>query len=109
MRRLFLLLAVLCPALIHADLPPSAYERMQKSATDVVDIEVLRVDLEPGEAPGSQRIHLMALVNKVTLTANAKRAGRDRGRSRFSQKRKRLWPTSSKTRRQMIFPLPPAS
>ena len=72
MRRLFLLLAILCPALIHAELPPSAYERMQKSATDVVDIEVLRVDIEPGEAPGSQKIHLMALINKVTLAANMK-------------------------------------
>jgi len=72
MRRLILLLAILCPALIHAELPPSAYERMQKSATEVVDIEVLRVDIEPGEVPGSQSIHLMALVNKVARTANVK-------------------------------------
>jgi len=72
MRRMILLLAILCPPLIHAELPPSAYERMQKSATDVVDIEVLRVDIEPGEAPGSQKIHLMALINKVTLAANMK-------------------------------------
>ena len=54
MRRLILLLAILCPALIHAELPPSAYERMQKAATEAVDIEVLRVDIEPGEAAGSQ-------------------------------------------------------
>jgi len=72
MRRLILLLAILCPALTRAELPPSAYERMQKAATDVVDIEVLRVDIEPGEAPGSQNIHLMALVNKVTRTGNVK-------------------------------------
>jgi hypothetical protein len=72
MRRLILLLAILFPALIRAELPPSAYERMQKAATEVVDIEVLRVDIEPGEAAGSQNIHLMALVNKVTRIANVK-------------------------------------
>ena len=72
MRRLILLLAILCPALLHAELPPSAYERMQKAATEAVDIEVIRVDIEPGEATGSQNIHLTALVNKVTRTANVK-------------------------------------
>ena len=72
MRRLILLLATLCLPPIHAELPPSAYERMQKAATEAVDIEVLRVDIEPGEAAGSQNIHLTALVNKVTRTANVK-------------------------------------
>jgi hypothetical protein len=72
MRRLILLLAILCPVFIRAELPPSAYERMQKAATEVVEIEVLRVDIEPGEAPGSQNLHLMALVNKVTRTANVR-------------------------------------
>ena len=72
MRRLILLLAILCPVLIRAELPPSAYERMQKAATEVVEIEILRVDIEPGEAPGSQNLHLMALVNKVTRTANVR-------------------------------------
>ncbi|MCX6968799.1 MAG: hypothetical protein NTV93_01420 [Verrucomicrobia bacterium] len=72
MRRLILLLAILCPVFIRAELPPSAYERMQKAATDVVEIEVLRVDIEPGEAPGSQNLHITALVNKVTRTTNVK-------------------------------------
>ena len=72
MRRLILLLAILCPPLIQAELPPSAYERMQKAATEAVDIEVLRVDIEPGEAAGTQNIHLTALVNKITRTANVK-------------------------------------
>lgn len=72
MRRLILLLAILCLPLIRAELPPSAYERMQSAATEVVEIEVLRVEIEPGEAPGSQNIRLMALVNKVTRTANVK-------------------------------------
>lgn len=72
MRRLILLLAILFLPLLRAELPPSAYERMQAAATEVVEIEVLRVEVEPGEAAGSQNIRLMALVNKVTRTANVK-------------------------------------
>lgn len=69
MRRLILMLAILCPVWIRAELPPSAYEKMQQAATDVMDIEVLRVDIEPGDAAGRQNIHLMALVNKVARTS----------------------------------------
>ena len=72
MRRLILLLAMLCLPAIHAELPPSAYERMQAAATEVVEIEVLRVEVEPGEAPGSQNIRLTVLVNKASRTANVK-------------------------------------
>ncbi|MFA7345761.1 MAG: hypothetical protein WC003_15790 [Terrimicrobiaceae bacterium] len=72
MRRLILMLAVLCPPLIRAELPPSAYERMQAAATEFVEIEVLRVDVGPGDAPGRQDIHLLALVDKVTRAANVK-------------------------------------
>ncbi|MEI6493220.1 MAG: hypothetical protein WCO94_11780 [Verrucomicrobiota bacterium] len=72
MRRFILLLAMLCLPAIHAELPPSAYERMQAAATEVVEIEVLRVEVEPGETPGSQNIRLTVLVNKVIRTANVK-------------------------------------
>ncbi|MEI8312980.1 MAG: hypothetical protein WCH98_19715 [Verrucomicrobiota bacterium] len=72
MRRLILLLAMLFLPVLSAELPPSAYERMQAAATEVVEIEVLRVEIEPGEAAGSQNIRLMALVNKVARTANVK-------------------------------------
>lgn len=72
MRRLILLAVLLFPCLMSAELPPSAYERMQKAATDVADIEVLRVDIEPGDAPGRQKVLIMALVNAVTRTANVK-------------------------------------
>jgi hypothetical protein len=72
MRRLILLLAILCPTLARAELPPSAYERMQNAATEVLEIEILRVEIEPGESPGSQIIRLMALVNKATRAANVK-------------------------------------
>ncbi|MFZ4775860.1 MAG: hypothetical protein ACOYM3_10870 [Terrimicrobiaceae bacterium] len=70
MRRLILLLAILCPVLLHAELPPSAYERMQKAATEAVNIEVLRVDIEPGDAPTRQDIRIMALVGKVDRSAS---------------------------------------
>jgi hypothetical protein len=72
MRRLIFLLAVLCPVLLRAELPPSAYERMQAAATELLEIEILRVDIEPGSAEGSQNVHLVALVNKVTRAANVK-------------------------------------
>lgn len=75
MRRLILLLAVLFPIVIHAELPPSAYEKMQREATDVMDIEVLRVDIEPGDAAGRQNIRLMALVNKVARTTTDVKEG----------------------------------
>jgi len=72
MRQLILFAVVLFPRLLFAELPPSAYERMQKAATEVVDIEVLRVDVEPGDAPDRQNILIMALVNSVTRSANVK-------------------------------------
>ena len=75
MRRLILLLAILCPVLIHAELPPSAYERMQKASTEVVEIEVLRVDIEPGDAPTRQDVRIMALVNKVDRTSSNLKSG----------------------------------
>ena len=79
MRRLILLLAVLCPVLLHAELPPSAYERMQGAATEFLEIEILRVDIEPGSAEGSQNVHLVALVNKVTRAANVTVAAHEKG------------------------------
>lgn len=75
MRRLLLPLAILCLLPVHAELPPSAYERMQKAATDVVDIEVLRVEIEPGDAPGRQNVQLMALVLKVDRSGSNVREG----------------------------------
>ncbi len=75
MRQLILLLAILCPVLLRAELPPSAYEKMQQAASDVADIEVLRVDIEPGDSPSRQNIHLMALVNSVTRSATGLKEG----------------------------------
>lgn len=75
MRQLILLLTVLCPILLRAELPPSAYEKMQQAATDVVNMEVLRVDIEPGDSPSRQNIHIMALVNSALRSASGLKEG----------------------------------
>ncbi len=76
MRRLLIFLAlVLVPISSRAELPPSAYESMQKAAREVLQIEVLRVEIEPGDAPGRQNLHIMALVNGVTRSASGTTAG----------------------------------
>ena len=56
--------------LLLAELPPSAYETMQKKATEALNLEVLQVDVQAGKAPGQQQIHIMALVDKVLRTSN---------------------------------------
>jgi hypothetical protein len=75
MRRLILLLAICCPAVIFGELPPSAYERMHAAATDVAQIQVLRVDIEPGDAEGRQNVQVMALVDKVDRSASGLKEG----------------------------------
>jgi hypothetical protein len=64
-RVLFLLFIV--PAL-HAELPPSAYEAMQAKAPEQLEIEVLRVSVEPGESPTQKNVHVVALTTKVVRT-----------------------------------------
>ena len=63
------LICLLIPAL-HAELPPSAYESMQAKAPEYVRIEVLRVDVEPGESPTQQRVHVVALMTEVFRTSS---------------------------------------
>lgn len=75
MRRFLLLLVVACPLLLRAELPPSTYESMQKAASDLLTIEVLRVEIEPGDSPGRQNVHVMALVNGVTRSASNVKEG----------------------------------
>lgn len=59
-----------CAALTFAELPPSAYEAKQKAAPERLKIEVMRVDVEPGDQPGQQRVVAAALVSEVTRTAS---------------------------------------
>lgn len=66
-RVLFLLFIV--PGL-HAELPPSAYEAMQAKAPEQLEIEVLRVSVEPGESPTQKDVHVVALTVKVIRTGS---------------------------------------
>lgn len=45
--KLRLLLIVLLMPVLHAELPPSAYESMQAKAPEYFKVEILRVDVEP--------------------------------------------------------------
>ncbi|MGB8464058.1 MAG: hypothetical protein WCE49_03875 [Terrimicrobiaceae bacterium] len=64
-----LLILLLLPAL-YAELPPSAYESMQAKAPEYLKVEILRVEVEPGESPTMQNIHVVALTAEVFRTAS---------------------------------------
>jgi hypothetical protein len=51
-------------------LPPSAYESMQAAAPEHLEVEILRVDLEPGAEPNQQDVQLTARILKVHHTAS---------------------------------------
>lgn len=64
---LIFLLAVIAPG--RAELPPSAYEKMQSDASEVLRVHVLRVDVEPtGDAS----------IREVTMLAEAVKVGRSK-------------------------------
>lgn len=69
MKSLFFLLCFF-PLLAFAELPPSAYESMQTKAPEYLKIEVLRVDVSPGEKPEEQTVHVVAMVTQVMRTAS---------------------------------------
>lgn len=69
MKSFFLLLCLL-PLMAFAELPPSAYESMQAKAPELVKIEVLRVDVSPGETAADQNVHVVAMVTQVVRTAS---------------------------------------
>jgi hypothetical protein len=48
---------------------------MQKAAPELLSIEILRVEVSPGDVPGRQNIHIMALVNKVARSGTSVKAG----------------------------------
>ena len=58
-----LLLFFFVPVL-QAELPPSAYESMQAKAPEYFKVEILRVDVAPGETPIQQRVQLVALISR---------------------------------------------
>jgi phenylpyruvate tautomerase PptA (4-oxalocrotonate tautomerase family) len=56
--------------ILQAELPPSAYEAMQAKAPEYFKIEILRVDVAPGETPIQQSVQLVALISEVLRTAS---------------------------------------
>ena len=48
---------------------------MQAKAPEYLEIEILRVEIEPASTPNEQKVHLMALINKVTRSASERRPG----------------------------------
>jgi hypothetical protein len=66
MRRLFTCLFLLVLTNVaRAELPPSAYEKMQSAATEVFRVKVLRVDITPGDSPEIRDVSMLAQVLKV--------------------------------------------
>jgi phenylpyruvate tautomerase PptA (4-oxalocrotonate tautomerase family) len=66
--RLFLMLFFI--PVLRAELPPSAYESMQAKAPEYFKVEILRIDVEPGETPTQQKVQLVALITEVIRTAS---------------------------------------
>lgn len=54
-------------AQIRAELPPSAYEKMQSEASEVLRVHVLRVDVQPTDD---------SAIREVTMLAEALKVGR---------------------------------
>jgi len=75
MSRFLFLMILVCPLVLRAELPPSAYDAMQKAASESLGIEILRVEIEPGDAPALQNVRIMALVNRVARTAAGVKEG----------------------------------
>jgi hypothetical protein len=71
---LALSLSLLAP-LLPANLPPSAYEALQQNAPESLQIEVLRVQSEPGSNLDEEIIRVTAVVTRVDRTAHGLQAG----------------------------------
>jgi hypothetical protein len=60
---------------LHAELPPSAYEQMQASAPEFLDIEILRVEIEPGAESAQQDVEITARILKVNRSSSNLQSG----------------------------------
>lgn len=58
-------LMALCLTGLRAELPPSVYEARQKEAPEKIFIEVLRVDIEPGEQADQQKVEAVVMISRV--------------------------------------------
>lgn len=61
--------AVFFLASLYAELPPSAYEQMQAAAPEYLEVEILRVDIEPGAEPGQQDVEIIARIAQVNRSS----------------------------------------
>jgi hypothetical protein len=66
--RLAVVIGLLLP-MAHAELPPSVYEARQKEAPEALQIDVLRVEIEPGEQANQQKVTVIAMVTEVKRTS----------------------------------------
>jgi hypothetical protein len=65
----------LFPPLLQANLPPSAYEAMQQNAPESLQIEVLRVQSEPGANLDEEIIRVTVVVTRVDRTSQGLQPG----------------------------------
>jgi hypothetical protein len=77
MKRLLtcLFLAVFTTPLLRAELPPSAYEKMQSAAPEVLRIQVLRVTEQPDSDASTKDVSMLAQVLKVGRSASKLKPG----------------------------------
>jgi len=76
MRAWFLtLVLVLLTSIVYGELPPSAYEAMQAKAPECLQINVLKVEIEPGAQEDQQNIHLIANVLNIARSADGLKKG----------------------------------
>jgi hypothetical protein len=62
-------------ASIHAELPPSAYERMQNEAPEFLNLDILRVDVVPETEPDRQNVLITARIVNVNRTSSNLQVG----------------------------------
>lgn len=58
-----------------AELPPSAYSSMQDKATDVLTLDILRVEDTPGDSPNQHQISVLGQVDAVKRSSDGLKPG----------------------------------
>lgn len=58
-----------------AELPPSVYEQKQKAAPEKLQLQIMRVEVEPATKPEDQTVRLTALVDQVDRTVTGIKSG----------------------------------
>lgn len=75
MRRFIALVILVCAAsILRAELPPSAYEKMQSDSPDVLRINILRVDSDPA-TPETTSVTILAEIVKIGRSSGELKKG----------------------------------